>query len=164
MTRDRRDTVSGRSQRFAATVAVDRQGRTHVPVPFEPDAVWDTKPRHHVTGTVGARGVGGVLDAGDGGVVLVVGPAWSRCCGPADGTTVEVMLTPEGPQRGDLGAPDVAAALDASPAAGVFFDSLAQFYRNAFLRWIDATKRRPGQRAVRIAEMVRLLEEGKKER
>lgn len=89
--------------------------------------------------------------------------SWSRGCGPADGTTVEVVLTPEGPQRGDL-APDVAAALDASPAAGAFFDSLAQFYRNAFLRWIDATKRRPEQRPLRIAEMVRLLEEGKKER
>jgi hypothetical protein len=163
MTRHQRDPVSGRSQRFAATVAVDRQGRTHVPVPFEPDAVWDAKPRHHVTGTVGGRGVRGALDAGDGGVVLILGPAWSRGCGPADGTTVDVVLTPEGPQRGDL-APDVAAALDASPAAGVFFDSLAQFYRNAFLRWIDATRRRPEQRPLRIAEMVRLLEEGKKER
>jgi hypothetical protein len=46
----------------------------------------------------------------------------------------------------------------------VFFDSLAQFYRNAFLRWIDATKRRPEQRPLRIAEMILLLEEGKKER
>jgi hypothetical protein len=163
MTRDQPDTVSGRSQRFAATVAVDRQGRTHVPVPFEPDAVWGAKPRHHVTGTVAGCGVRGVLDAGDGGVVLILGPAWSRGCGPADGTTVEVVLTPEGPQRADL-ASDVAEALDASPAAGAFFDSLAQFYRNAFLRWIDATKRRPEQRTVRIAEMVRLLEEGKKER
>jgi hypothetical protein len=163
MTRDQPDPVSGRSQRFAATVAVDRQGRTRVPVPFEPDAVWGTKPRHHVTGTVAGRGVRGVLDAADGGVVLILGPAWSRGCGPADGTTVEVVLTPEGPQRGDL-APDVAAALDASPAAGVFFDSLAQFYRNAFLRWIDATKRRPEQRPLRIAEMILLLEEGKKER
>ncbi|QYN39340.1 YdeI/OmpD-associated family protein [Pseudonocardia sp. DSM 110487] len=163
MTRDQRGPVSDRSQRFAATVAVDRQGRTHVPVPFEPDAVWGAKPRHHVTGTVGGRGVRGALDAGDGGVVLILGPAWSRGCDPADGTRVDVVLTPEGPQRGDL-APDVAAALDASPAAGVFFDSLAQFYRKAFLRWIDATRRRPEQRPVRIAEMVRLLEEGKKER
>lgn len=163
MTRDQPDPVSGRSQRFAAAVAVDRQGRTHVPVPFEPDAVWGTKPRHRVTGTVAGRGVRGALDAGDGGVVLVLGPAWSRECGPADGTTVEVVLTPEGPQRADL-APDVAAALDASPTAGAFFDSLAQFYRKAFLRWIDGTKRRPEQRALRIAEMIRLLEEGKKER
>jgi uncharacterized protein YdeI (YjbR/CyaY-like superfamily) len=68
-----------------------------------------------------------------------------------------------GPRRSEL-APDAAAALDASPAAGAFFDSLAQFYRNAYLRWIDATKRRPEQRPVRIAEMIRLLEEGKKQR
>jgi hypothetical protein len=35
------DTVPGRSQRCAATVAVDRQGRTHVPVPFEPVGLAD---------------------------------------------------------------------------------------------------------------------------
>jgi uncharacterized protein YdeI (YjbR/CyaY-like superfamily) len=74
-----------------------------------------------------------------------------------------VSLEPEGPQRADL-APDVAAALDASPAAAAFFDSLAQFYRRAYLRWIDATKRRPDQRPVRIAEVIRLLEAGERER
>jgi uncharacterized protein YdeI (YjbR/CyaY-like superfamily) len=116
-----------------------------------------------VTGTVAGCGVRGVIDAVDGGAVLILGPAWNRGCGAADGTTVEVVLAPEGPQRADL-APDVAAALDASPAAGAFFDSLAQFYRNAFLRRIDATKRRPEQRTARIAEMIRLLEEGKKQR
>jgi uncharacterized protein YdeI (YjbR/CyaY-like superfamily) len=82
---------------------------------------------------------------------------------PAEGAAVEVVLGPEGPQRVDL-APDVAAALQASPVAGALFDSLAQFYRRGFLRWIDATKRRLEQRPVRIAEMVRLREEGKKER
>ena len=49
-------------------------------------------------------------------------------------------------------------------AAAAFFDSLAQFYRRAYLRWIDATKRRPDQRPIRIAEMIDLLEQGKKER
>lgn len=163
MTREQPGTVPDRSRRFAATVTVDRQRRTHVPVPFEPDVVWGARPRHHVTGTVAGRGVRGVLDAADGVAVLILGPAWNRGRGPADGTTVEVVLAPEGPQRADL-APDVAAALDASPAAGAFFDSLAQFYRNAFLRRIDATKRRPEQRPARIAEMIRLLEEGKKQR
>jgi uncharacterized protein YdeI (YjbR/CyaY-like superfamily) len=52
----------------------------------------------------------------------------------------------------------------AAPEAGAFFDSLAQFYRNAYLRWIEATKRRPEQRPLRIAEMIHLLEQGKKER
>ncbi|MGH3587470.1 MAG: YdeI/OmpD-associated family protein [Pseudonocardia sp.] len=158
-----RDQVPDRSQRFSATVSVDRQGRTQVPVPFDPDELWGAKPRHHVTGSIAGCGLRGVLDKAVGGAGLVLGPAWSRGCGPADGATVEVELAPEGPQRGDL-APDVAAALDASPAAAAFFDSLAQFYRKAYLRWIDATRRRPEQRPERIAEMIRLLEEGKKER
>jgi uncharacterized protein YdeI (YjbR/CyaY-like superfamily) len=34
---------------------------------------------------------------------------------------------------------DIAAAPAASPAAGAFFDTLAQFYRKGYLRWIDAT-------------------------
>ena len=54
--------------------------------------------------------------------------------------------------------------LDASPDAGAFFDVLAQFYRNSYLRWIDGTKRRPEVRAQRIAEMIRLLNCGTKER
>ena len=74
-----------------------------------------------------------------------------------------VELAPEGPLRGDL-AQDIAAALAASPAAGAFFDTLAQFYRKAYLRWIDATTRRPDVRAARIAEVVDLLAAGVKQR
>ena len=48
--------------------------------------------------------------------------------------------------------------------AAAFFDSLAQFYTRAYLRWIDATKRRPDVRAARIAEMVELLKAGRKQR
>jgi uncharacterized protein YdeI (YjbR/CyaY-like superfamily) len=58
----------------------------------------------------------------------------------------------------------VASALAASPAAGEFFDSLAQFYRKAYLTWVDSTKRSPERRAARIAEMVTLLEAGQKQR
>jgi hypothetical protein len=65
--------------------------------------------------------------------------------------------------RDDL-ADDVAAALAANPDAGAFFDSLAQFYRRGYLHWIDATKRRPDQRAERITEMVKLLKAGVKQR
>ena len=63
------------------------------------------------------------------------------------------------------GRPDVAAAFAANPAAGTFFDTLAQFYRQqAYLRWIDATARRPDVRAARIAEVVDLLAAGIKQR
>ena len=52
----------------------------------------------------------------------------------------------------------------AEPDAAAFFDGLAQFYRRAYLRWIDATKRRPDLRAERIVEVVNLLKAGIKER
>jgi len=104
----------------------------------------------------------GVIEKRESGPVIALGPAWCRVPLP-DGADVEVVLVPEGPQRADL-APDVSAALDAAPDAAAFFDSLAQFYRKAWLRWIDSTKRHPDQRPVRIAEMVRLLQQGHKER
>lgn len=53
----------------------------------------------------------------------------------------------------------------AEPAAGEFFDGLAQFYRRAYLRWIDATESAdPTSAARRIAEMIDLLRRGEKER
>jgi hypothetical protein len=154
---------AGHTRRFTTKVTVDDHGRTHVPLPFEPDGVWGSKSRHHVTGTLNGFGLRGVIDSAGGGHVLVLGPAWCPTMPLQTRDEVDVVLAPEGPQRGDL-APDFAAALTAAPAAGAFFDSLAQFYRNAYLRYIDATKRRPDLRPVRIAEVVRLLQEGKKER
>jgi Bacteriocin-protection, YdeI or OmpD-Associated len=43
-------------------------------------------------------------------------------------------------------------------------DTLAQFYRKGYLRYIDATTRRPDLRAARIAEVVGLLADGIKAR
>ncbi|WP_238006699.1 YdeI/OmpD-associated family protein [Dactylosporangium sp. AC04546] len=152
-------------ERFTTTVAAGPRGHLVIPVPFDPDTVWGRKPRHLVGGTVdGIRVRGEVATAGtEAGARLLVGPAWLRDCGMAAGDTVTVELFPEGPQRADL-ADDLAAALAADPAAGAFFDSLAQFYRRAYLRYIDATKRHPEQRPARIAEVVALLAAGTKER
>ncbi|MFC6083921.1 YdeI/OmpD-associated family protein [Sphaerisporangium aureirubrum] len=133
-----------------------------MPVPFDPDAVWAPKAVHRVAGTLNGVAVRAVITEHDGERGFLLGPAWVRC-GVEPGVRVTVVLAPEGPQRGDL-AEDVAAALEASPAAGAFFDSLAQFYRRGYLRWIDGTKGRPETRARRITEMVGLLEAGKKQR
>ena len=152
----------GLQRRFRTTVAVDRHGRTRVPIPFDPDRAWGPRPEHPVTGSVAGRSMRGVVEKLDGGPVIALGPAWTRHA-LTDGAEVEVVLEPEGPQRADL-APDIAVALDEAPDAAAFFDSLAQFYRTAWLRWIESTKRRPDQRPIRIAEMVRRLEEGQKQR
>jgi hypothetical protein len=155
--------VADRERAFTTVVTTDARQRVLVPVPFEPDDVWGAKREHRVHGTVNGMGVRAVIEPLGDGHGILLGPAWRRDCGIGSGDQVEVVLSPEGPQRDEL-APDVAAALNADPAAGEFFDSLAQFYRRGYLRWIDATKRRPDLRAQRIAEMVQILEAGHKER
>ena len=151
------------SQQFRAVVAADFRGRAVIAVPFNPDETWGTKADHPVGGMIEGRQVRGRLSRSGSGWVLTVTPMWLRDTGVTIGENVVVELAPEGPQRGDL-ADDIAAALAANPAASAFFDTLAQFYRKAYLRWIDATTRKPATRATRIAEVVDLLAAGIKQR
>ena len=150
-------------QRFSTTLVAGAHGRVSVPLPFDPDRMWGRKTEHHVHGTVNGMGVRGVVEPLADGNGIALGAAWRRDCGLGAGDTVDVMLEPEGPQRDDL-AEDLATALAADPRAAEFFDSMAQFYRRAYLRYIDGTKRRPDVRAARIAEVVDLLAAGVKQR
>jgi hypothetical protein len=152
-----------RTQRFGAVVAANPAGRAIIVVPFDPDEVWGAKAEHHVNGTVAGRRVRVRLSPGGNGWAFTLSLGRVRDLGLTAGDEVTVELTPEGPQRADL-ADDVSAALAANPAAAAFFDTLAQFYRKGYLRWIDATTRRPDLRAARIAEVVDLLAAGVKER
>src|SRR5215469_16026602 len=140
-----------RVQRFRAVIAAGPGGRAVIAVPFDPDQTWGAKADHPVGGAINGRQVRGRLSPSDSGWVLTVTPMWLRDAGVTIGDEVTVELVPEGPQRVDL-ADDIATALAANPAAAAFFDTLAQFYRKAYLRWIDGTKRRADVRAARIAE------------
>jgi hypothetical protein len=151
------------AERFRAVIAAGPGDSAVITVPFDPDEAWGAKANHPVGGSIDGRRIRARLVPSGGGWVLTLAPKRLLGMGVAIGDEVTVELAPEGPQRGDL-ADDIAAALAASPAAGAFFDTLAQFYRRAYLRWIDATSRRPDVRAARIAEVVGLLEAGIKER
>ena len=151
------------SQRFRAVIAAGPRDSGVVTMPFDPDEAWGAKAEHPVAGTIGACRIRTRLVPDGTGWVLTLAPKRLAGLGIAVGDEVTVELAPEGPQRGDLAA-DIAAALAANPAAGAFFDTLAQFYRKGYLRWIDATTRRPDLRAARIAEVVDLLAAGIKER
>lgn len=156
-------TLTGQ-RRFRATIDGSGKGRAYIVIPFNPAEAWGAKPRYHVAGTIdGHCGIRGALVEFAKGYLLPLGPAWREGAGFSVGDEVEVALGAEGPQRDSLAA-DIAAALDAEPEAAAFFDSLAQFYRRGYLRWIDATKKRPDVRAARIAEMVGLLKAGQKQR
>ena len=159
-----------RVQQFRCHITTDASSRAVIAVPFDPDETWGTKAFHPVGGTIQTaagiscgRRLRGRLTADGDQWVFTINPMWMRDTGVAVGDEVIVELEPEGPQRGDL-AGDIASALEANPDAAAFFDTLAQFYRKAYLRWIDATTRRPDVRAQRIAEVVELLAAGIKER
>lgn len=139
-------------------------------MPFDPDQTWGAKAFHPVGGTIEPvvgtncnRQLRGRITPNGSQWVFTLNPMWMRATGVTVGDEVVVELEPEGPQRADL-ADDIATALEANPAAAAFFDTLAQFYRKAYLRWIEATTRRPEVRAARIAEVVELLAARIKER
>jgi hypothetical protein len=148
-------------QRFKATVA-KTGSRIALPIPFDPNQVWGVKQRHHITGTINGCGVRGSLGSDGEHYFLPLGAAWRRGSGVEAGTEVEVVLMPEGPQADALPA-DVLAALEAEPQAKAFFEALATFYRNGYMRWIEGAKRAE-TRSARIAELLVLLKQGKKQR
>jgi hypothetical protein len=148
-------------QRFKATIA-KTGSRVYLPMPFDPNEVWGTKQRHHIRGTINGRVIRGSLGSDGTQYFLPLGAAWRRDNGVEAGARVEVALWPEGPQSAAL-APDVTAALDAAPEAKAFFEALATFYRNTYIKWIESAKR-PETRAARIAEMMELLKAGKKQK
>ena len=149
------------TQRFKTTLA-ESGPRTFIPLPFDPNDVWGAKQRHYITGTINGCKLRGSLDSNGTQYFLPLGAAWRRDNGLEAGAEVAVVLSPEGPQSEGL-SPDVAAALDAEPQAKAFFESLPTFYRKNFIRDIESAKRSE-TRSRRIAEMVRLLNEGKKQK
>jgi hypothetical protein len=148
---------------FQARIEGTAKGRAYVVLSFNPEKEWGPRMRYHVRGTINGMTVRGALEQFGKGYFLPLGPAYRRDAGLTLGDLVTVMLTPEGPQRDALAA-DIVAAIEAEPEAARFFDGLASFYRKGYLRWIDATKRRPEERAQRIAEFVELMKAEKKER
>jgi hypothetical protein len=136
--------------------------KAYIRLPFDPNEAWGVKDRHHVNGRINSIPVRGPLSM-DGDVhVFSLGPAWLRDSGIRVGDLVVVEIAPEGPQLETL-PKDVASALHMDAEARSFFESLATFYRKGYLRWIEGA-RKPETRAQRIAEMVRLLKAGKKQR
>jgi hypothetical protein len=136
--------------------------RTFIAIPFNPNDVWGAKQRHHIRGSINSCVVRGSLGSDGTQYFLPLGAAWRRDNGLEAGIEVNVVLSPEGPQSEGL-SPDVASALDAEPQAKAFFESLATFYRNTYIKWIESAKR-PETRSARINEMVKLLKAGKKQK
>lgn len=149
------------TKRFKTTIAKSGT-RTYIVIPFNPNEIWGVKHRHYVAGSINGCTVRGSFDSDGTQFFLPLGAAWRRGNGLDAGANVEVVIAPEGPQSDTL-SPDVVAALNSEPQAKAFFDSLATFYRNTYMRWVESAKR-PETRSSRITGMIRLLKAGKKQR
>ena len=150
------------TRRFRVVAEGRPRGGLSIGVPFEPSTAWGDRDQFHVHGTVGGKRFRGPLQETDGTWSLHLGPTWCRDPGFEPGDQVDVVMGPEGPQSTTMGT-DVAGVFASDPAAARFFDSLPSFYRNNFARWLQGTKR-PETRAKRIAELVDLARQGKRER
>lgn len=156
-----REVIILATQHFKTTIAKSGT-RALIVLPFNPNHLWGVKERHYIVGSVNGCQVRGPLDFNGTQFFLSLGAAWRRDNNLDAGANVDVVLSPEGPQTESL-SPDVSAALDAEPKAKAFFDSLATFYRKNYVRWIESAKR-PETRSARIAEMVKLLNAGQKQK
>lgn len=159
------------TQQFTGTISnttittdTNANSRTVVSIrlPFDPNAVWGNKARHHIRGTISGQMIRGELESADEGYFIVLGASWLRDTRIKVGVTVEVTLSPEEPHSGSVAA-DIINAFDAAPQATAFFDALPTFYRKNYIRWIESAKR-DETRAKRIAEMIELLNAEKRER
>lgn len=152
------------AQTFKATVTFVNDKVLGIVLPFDPNTAWSVKERHHVSGTIDEHAVRGALARAEGNdqYYLALGPAWLRDTKIEHGRQVSVTLAPEGPLQSNA-APDISEAFSAAPAALAFFEALPTFYRKNYMRWIDSAKR-PVTRTARIAEMITLLKDGKRER
>src|SRR3989304_5023169 len=144
-------------QRFQGTI-IKSDSKTMIVIPFNPNEVWGEKQKYHVTGSINGMKYRGPLGFDGNQNFLSLGAAWCRDQGVQVGQKVEVELTPEGPQSDSL-SPDIAAALDYEPQARILFESLATFYRNGYIKWVEGA-RRPETRQARITEMIGLLKAG----
>ena len=144
------------------TVISVKGSRVYILIPFNPNEEWGVKQRHHVRGTVNGIPIRGSLGSDGESYFLPLGAAWRRDAQIALDAPVRVILSAEGPKQESL-AQDIAVALASDPGALAFFESLATFYRNTYIKWIENAKR-PETRAARIAEMMALLKERKKQK
>lgn len=132
-----------------------------IEIPFSPCEVWGKMPRYAVAGSINGISVRGTLGALEKNYFLRLGAAWLKNSGIELGENVSVCLSLESTQEDKI-ASDIAKALSKNYDVKKFFDGLTAAKRKNFIRWIESAKREE-TRIRRINEMIRLLEEAKRE-
>lgn len=149
-------------QEFDTALEADERGRVRVRMPFDPSAIWGKRQRHYIRGTLNGAEFEGSLGSRGGAWFFPVNKALQQKAGIGPGDDVHVVVEPgESPAAGP--PDDLAKALAGEPRAKEFFDGLSGFYQRQYVGWIEGAKK-ADTRAARVAEVIELLNQGRKQR
>jgi hypothetical protein len=147
---------------FDTALEADERGRVRVRMPFDPSEIWGKRQRHYIRGTLNGVEFEGSLGSRGGAWFFPVNKALRQQVGIGPGDDVHVVVEPgESAEAGPPG--DLARALADEPQAREFFAGLSGFYQRQYVGWIEGAKKAE-TRVSRVAEVIELLKQGRKQR
>ena|SRR5579871_3193598 len=151
-------------QEFDATLTAKGPGGawTFLPIPFDVQAVFGSKARVAVAGTINGFAFRNSLQPeGDGTHSMMVGKELQLGAGAKAGDLVHVVMRRDDEERPVEVPEDFAAALEGDAKAGPFFAGLTASQKKEYVDWIVSAKQ-AATRAGRIEKALVFLGEGKK--
>jgi hypothetical protein len=152
------------TKEFKTTITAGERGRVSVFVPFDPKEIWGKQTRFHVDVVVNRITFHTSLGVRDGKYFFPFNKDMQEQTGLQAGDAVTVRLSLTKAEDGNDELPeDLQKALAKNKKAAAFFGTLSSFYKNTYVKWITSAKQEE-TRNKRVAETVRLLAEGKKQK
>jgi hypothetical protein len=149
------------AQQFETTVQKDERGRVFINLPFTAQAVWGKAVRY-VKGSLNGVEFRASIGVQHGQYFMPLNKDLQKAAVLTVGDAVKVTMEPDEAQIKDM-PEDFAQALNKTPDAEQFFQSLTVFQKNTYLEWVSEAKK-VETRTSRIEESVRLLKIGQKQR
>jgi hypothetical protein len=145
----------------AKLVRPDASGSwTYLTVPFDAEAIFETKSRVQVKGSVnGIAYRGTLMPHGNGKHFMVVKKELRNLAKAQPGDIVRVTMEQDHQLREVEAPEDFLDALNSHEQAKAYFNSLAYSYQKEYVSWIEAAKR-TDTRASRIEQSISKLAEG----
>ena len=153
--------MTPKRERFEAEIEAGRGGGAFVALPFDVEGVYGTRGRVKIKATFDGHPYRGSIAPMGGRHVLGIAKSIRDQLGKSVGDRVAVTLELDTEERTVDVPPELAEALEASPAAAEFYGGLSYTCRKEYAQWIAEAKR-PETRMRRAAKAIDMLGRGEK--
>lgn len=123
------------AQMFETVLKWDEHRRLYIDIPFAPEQVWGSQPRHYVSGRLNDSAFHAALGVQDGSYFMPVNKALRGKANLNVGDAVKVTMKRAKPPASEM-PPELAQALETNAAAQACFEALSAFQRNTFMGWV----------------------------